>query len=384
MNTNQTAAIYLHSPWCVQKCPYCDFNAYSQPSSFQLIEQAYLHALLNDIRSTKRFFPQYSKISSIYLGGGTPSLMSTRYWEKVFDCLRSEFNINLREIEITMEASPNTPLEYFESIMDIGVNRFSLGVQSLNPRTLSLLGRDHKAEDGYRAIEFLQHRARVNCDLIYGLRDQTVDEAISDLSFITKHTTISHLSWYELQIEPNTKFYQTPEIKGADEHLENIESSAQEFLSEWEHYEISAFAKQKEYSQHNCTYWTYGDYLGFGAGAHSKITSLPMNRSMRFFKTRYPKDYINNQKWIYDPGVDEALDFLLLRLRLFQPIMPHELKKLSPQSQHQIISWIKHDRRLADFLLEAKDNSICINPEIHSHLSTILLWFDEWRSNTRF
>ncbi len=366
--------LYIHSPWCWQKCPYCDFNAYHKPKgekAMALLEQAYLNALLKDLYHTKRHYPWLHTLNSIYLGGGTPSLLSAQYWKKIFTALKSNFTFS-SNIEITMEISPKTSMDSLLQFQFLGINRFSVGVQSFNPLTLSTLGREHDPQLSYQILDFLSQmdNIRVNVDLIYGLASQTCEEVESDLK-IALSFPVNHLSWYELTIEPHTQFALTPHIKGSEELLTDFEEIGTSSLCMWDHYEISAYCRNKERSQHNILYWTYGDYLGIGAGSHSKITLKPGVRTHRFYKTRYPQDYFKSQREIADHSVNDALDFLLLRLRLFSPLKQSEIQKLPYKAQIFLQYWwdLPHDPAL---LLRDSYNSLSLTALGRRSINTLL------------
>ncbi|MFU8927325.1 radical SAM family heme chaperone HemW [Acinetobacter puyangensis] len=286
-------SLYIHMPWCVRKCPYCDFNSHELADG-QLtldLEQQYLQALVEDFRSQLQFVQQRS-IQSVFIGGGTPSLISATGYQWLFDQLRqlTEFS---SDCEITMEANPGT-LEHapFEQYLKAGINRLSIGVQSFNGEHLEKLGRIHNAENARSAIAnaALAGFKRINVDLMHGLPQQTLQQALFDLQTAID-LGATHISWYQLTIEPNTVFYRSQPTLPNDEVLEQIQQQGEQVLSRhgFYNYEVSAWAKELP-SRHNLNYWQFGDYLAIGAGAHGKVSL--QDGIYRFQKTRLPKDYL--------------------------------------------------------------------------------------------
>ncbi len=379
--------LYIHSPWCWQKCPYCDFNAYRKPElkeDLSLQSLLYLKALKRDLTQSLVHFPFIKKFQSVYLGGGTPSLMEPqRYWKEIFDFLNAHALLKT-DSEVTMELSPKTSLDFVDQFIELGVNRFSVGVQSFNPKILKRLGREHSETQSHALLNHLKKypNIRVNIDLIYGLAEQTPQDVHDDLKEALGFG-FTHLSWYELMIEPNTIFAKFPEYKANEALLEEQESVSAALLSEWEHYEVSAYSLKKDYSQHNVLYWTYGDYLGVGAGAHSKITAKPYSLPLRFHKTRYPQNYISSPKSIWDDQQNIALDYLLGRLRLFRPITLTELRS-HRMDRFLIWSWMQeiHSNLPGCFHYDAEQNAFCLLPLGQRSLSTLLEHFENFQKKT--
>lgn len=287
-------SLYIHIPWCVKKCPYCDFNSHA--AAGRLPEQDYIDALLRDL-DRELGAVQDRPLVSIFFGGGTPSLFSPGAIQQLLAAIHQRIEWQ-QDIEITLEANPGTVDEqHFNGFRQAGINRLSLGVQSFNNLSLQHLGRIHNGEDAERAL----HGARaagfdaINLDLMYGLPGQCADDALADLR---QALTLApgHLSWYELTLEPNTAFYKQPPVLPQEGAMEAIEASGRELLQQagYGRYEVSAYAQSHRASKHNCNYWQFGDYLGLGAGAHSKISQLGDNRIYRQWKTRMPTDYINS------------------------------------------------------------------------------------------
>jgi oxygen-independent coproporphyrinogen-3 oxidase len=285
-------SLYIHIPWCIRKCPYCDFNSHEAPAA--LPESAYVAALLRDLEQEMEGVQQ-RRLCSIFFGGGTPSLLSPEAIHTLLENSRRLIGWE-EDIELTLEANPGAvDAQKFIGFRAAGINRLSIGVQSFDDRRLQALGRVHSAADAMRA--FSRARAagfeNINLDLMYGLPRQDATQAMTDLQ-----TAIGlepeHVSWYELTLEPNTEFYKRPPKLPSEPVLESIESGGRARLQQagYSRYEISAFARLGEKSQHNSNYWQFGDYIGIGAGAHSKVSTPDANRIRRSWKTRMPLDYM--------------------------------------------------------------------------------------------
>lgn len=316
-------SLYIHVPWCVRKCPYCDFN--SHKADAHLPEDDYVSALLNDLKQDLGWV-QGREIHSIFIGGGTPSLLSVNAYDNLFNGLKTVLNFSAN-IEITMEANPGTfEAEKFKGYRQLGINRLSIGVQSFQDHQLSHLGRIHSGKDAINAINMAKDAGfdNFNLDFMHGLPDQTLEHALADLKqgIDLKPT---HISWYQLTIEPNTEFYKYPPTLPQDETLWAIQEAGQALLAEhgYKQYEISAYAQAGRQAKHNLNYWQFGDYLGVGAGAHGKITLLNEQKIIRTSKTRLPKDYLNPNK-IHSSNIIEIepedldLEFFMNVLRLYQ------------------------------------------------------------------
>ncbi|CAM9095867.1 radical SAM family heme chaperone HemW [Acinetobacter pseudolwoffii] len=286
-------SLYIHMPWCVRKCPYCDFNSHAVPDgelSLEL-EQEYLHALVEDFK-TQVDFAQGRQIHTVFIGGGTPSLISAQGYQWLFDQLQAIIPF-AEGCEITLEANPGT-VEHdpFAGYLQAGINRLSIGVQSFNTDHLKRLGRIHSNEDAISAIGLAREAGfrRINVDLMHGLPEQTLDQALHDLKLAVENGA-THISWYQLTIEPNTVFFRTQPILPVDDVLEEIQEQGEIYLKAqgFINYEVSAWRKELP-SAHNLNYWQFGDYLAIGAGAHGKVTQP--DGVYRFQKTRLPKDYL--------------------------------------------------------------------------------------------
>lgn len=286
-------SLYIHMPWCVRKCPYCDFNSHAVPDgklSLDL-EQEYLHALVEDFK-TQLDFAHGRQIHSVFIGGGTPSLISAQGYQWLFSQLKALLPFE-EGCEITLEANPGT-VEHdpFAGYLAAGINRLSIGVQSFNTEHLKKLGRIHSNEDAISAIAHAKEAGfeRINVDLMHGLPEQTLEQALNDLKLAVENGA-THISWYQLTIEPNTVFFRTQPILPVDEVLEDIQEQGEAYLKAqgFINYEVSAWRKELP-SAHNLNYWQFGDYLSIGAGAHGKVTQA--DGIYRFQKTRLPKDYL--------------------------------------------------------------------------------------------
>jgi oxygen-independent coproporphyrinogen-3 oxidase len=307
-------ALYVHWPWCVRKCPYCDFNSHESAPQ----EAAYLDALIADLEAA---LPAIwgRPIVSVFIGGGTPSLMSGATVDALLTALRMRLPL-LPEIEITLEANPGTvEAERFAAYRDAGVNRLSLGIQSFDDHKLAALGRIHSGDEARRAIDIaLANFDRVNLDLMYALPEQTLAEARRDIDTAAA-SGVGHLSAYHLTLEPNTAFHHAPPPLPDDDLAADMQDMVEASLAAagYQHYETSAFAKAGQRCQHNLNYWNFGDYLGIGAGAHSKISDHAGIR--REARPRHPKDYLADpaaRDWRPVEPEDLPGEFMMNTLRL--------------------------------------------------------------------
>ncbi|MEQ1836758.1 MAG: radical SAM family heme chaperone HemW [Candidatus Nitrotoga sp.] len=282
-------ALYIHIPWCVSKCPYCDFNSHEAKGASQ--ESEYIAALIRDLELALPLV-WGRKVHSIFIGGGTPSLFSGQAIEKILNAVRMLLPLDINA-EITMEANPGTvEAEKFAQFRAAGVNRLSLGIQSFNDAHLKSLGRIHGADEALRAIDIAQqHFENVNLDIMYGLPQQTLDEAAQDINTALEFAP-QHLSAYHLTLEPNTLFHRYPPALPDDDTSYAMQQAIQKLLADngYQHYETSAFAQPKKQSRHNLNYWRFGDYLGIGAGAHSKISFR--DKVLRQVRYKQPQNYL--------------------------------------------------------------------------------------------
>lgn len=312
--------LYIHVPWCVRKCPYCDFNSHTFRGD--LPEEAYLAALLEDLDQDLSLVRE-RPVSTVFIGGGTPSLMTPGFYQNLFRRLSERFAFS-PDAEITLEANPGTVEQgRFKGFRDAGINRLSIGIQSFNPHHLQRLGRIHNDSDAHRAIESAMEAgfANINLDLMHGLPDQTLEQALADLDAALAWRT-PHLSWYQLTLEPNTEFYSRPPDLPEDDTLWTIWQASRERLlaAGFDDYEVSAWARPGQASRHNLNYWTFGDYLAMGAGAHGKA-SLASGDILRYWKTRQPDAYLNRigSRTAGTQAIDmdeRPLEFMMNALRL--------------------------------------------------------------------
>jgi oxygen-independent coproporphyrinogen-3 oxidase len=320
-------SLYIHWPWCVRKCPYCDFN--SHEAKGELPEQAYLDALRADLEMALPLI-WGRKIYTVFIGGGTPSLMSAAGLERLMSDLRSLLPLD-GAAEITMEANPGTfEAEKFRSYRDSGINRLTIGIQSFNSRHLQALGRIHDDGEARRAVEIaLANFDNFNLDLMYALPSQTLEEARQDLETALSYQP-PHLSLYHLTMEPNTVFAKYPPQLPDDDASADMQDmiASMTAAAGYGHYEVSAYAQPGHQARHNLNYWQFGDYLGIGAGAHSKL-SFP-HRVLRQARFKQPKSYMeamaagNPVQEEREIGRDEmGFEFMLNTLRLQEGFTPN-------------------------------------------------------------
>ena len=329
-------SLYIHIPWCVQKCPYCDFNSHGQNG--ELPQQEYVDALLADLKNDLSYVQQ-RPIHTIFIGGGTPSLFDASQIQRLLDGVEAMIPFET-DIEITMEANPGT-LEHddFAAYRAAGVTRLSIGVQSFSKEKLNLLGRIHDQDEAKTAAEKAKQANYLsfNLDLMHGLPNQSFDEAMHDID-TAGALMPPHLSWYQLTIEPNTLFHSKPPQLPDDEKLWHIYEQGQERLAAlgYEQYEISAYAKPGFQCRHNLNYWKFGDYLGIGCGAHGKITQPETDSIIRTVKIKHPKGYLAASVYTSETTEviteDRALEYLMNRLRLMTPIPKAEFEARTGQS----------------------------------------------------
>ncbi|WP_288363759.1 radical SAM family heme chaperone HemW [uncultured Spongiibacter sp.] len=312
-------SLYIHIPWCVRKCPYCDFNSHAQRGD--LPEAAYIAAMLEDLDQDLDYI-QGRELASVFIGGGTPSLFSASAYAQLFEGLRQRLRFS-RDIEITLEANPGT-LEQgrFAAYRELGINRLSIGVQSFDAEQLEKLGRIHSAGDALAAIASAREAGydNFNIDLMHGLSGQTEADALNDLR-IAIDSGAPHISWYQLTIEANTEFYKRPPELPQESALMAMQRAGFALLSAagLTRYEVSAFAHDGRRARHNLNYWRFGDYLALGAGAHGKVTLASGVR--RYQKTRKPEDYLSRSpsRTSQSQGVIDAdlpFEFMMNALRL--------------------------------------------------------------------
>jgi len=323
MNQKIPLALYIHIPWCEKKCPYCDFNSHLARS--EINEENYISALLSDLQTDLETYKQQINqrtLSSIFIGGGTPSLFSAESFATLLNGVKQQIDF-CDDIEITSEANPgSSETAKFKGFKDAGINRLSIGTQSFNQQHLTALGRVHNSQEAINAAYYARQAGfdNLNLDLMFGLPEQTLEQSLSDIKQVIDLKP-SHLSCYQLTIEPNTLFHHSPPITPDDEALWEMQQALQQLLAQagYQQYEVSAYAQQKR-CQHNLNYWQFGDYLGIGAGAHAKLTNQD-NTLTRTWKIKHPNNYLNPDK-AFIGGVDIIegqniiFEFMMNALRL--------------------------------------------------------------------
>lgn len=314
-------SLYIHIPWCVKKCPYCDFNSHALVDG--LPEASYVTALLQDLDENLHY-AQERPLQSIFFGGGTPSLFSATAIGAILEGIQQRLSLKT-DIEITLEANPGTlEQKKFKDYRALGINRLSLGLQSLTDSQLKVLGRIHDRETAIRAVKTAQDSGfeNLNIDLMYGLPQQSQAAALQDVQEALALNT-THFSWYQLTIEPNTLFYHSPPRLPEEDDIWDIQLKGQALLQSagFKQYEVSAYSQPEKPCQHNLNYWQFGDYLGIGAGAHSKITHREQALVTRHWQVKNPRDYLDPEqpktaKCTEVSPQDLMFEFMLNSLRL--------------------------------------------------------------------
>ncbi|MDM1274177.1 radical SAM family heme chaperone HemW [Acinetobacter indicus] len=369
-------SLYIHMPWCVRKCPYCDFNSHAVPDgklSLDL-EQQYLQALVADF-NTQLEFAQGRAIHSVFIGGGTPSLISAAGYQWLFAQLKALLPFQ-DECEITLEANPGT-IEHdpFAGYLAAGINRLSIGVQSFNSDHLQKLGRIHSQSDALSAIHLAREAGfqRINVDLMHGLPEQTLEQALNDLKLAVEQGA-THISWYQLTIEPNTVFFRTQPLLPNDEVLEAIQEQGEAYLKAqgFINYEVSAWRKEQP-SAHNLNYWQFGDYLAIGAGAHGKVTRP--DGVYRYQKTRQPKDYLakvpaEHLQFKRIEAEDMPFEFMMNALRLNKGVDAHLYTARTGLALDTVLPVVNSLRQR--HLMVADETRLSCTPQGHMFLNSIL------------
>ncbi|MGV0084120.1 radical SAM family heme chaperone HemW [Rahnella aceris] len=313
-------SLYIHIPWCVQKCPYCDFNSHALKG--EVPHDDYVAHLLADLDADLHLVGGRS-VGTIFIGGGTPSLLSSEAMQNLLDGVRARLPLDANA-EITMEANPGTvEADRFSGYQRAGVNRISIGVQSFDAQKLERLGRIHGPDEATRAAHMATglNLRSFNLDLMHGLPDQTLEEALDDLRQAIALNP-PHLSWYQLTIEPNTMYASRPPTLPDDDALWDIFEQGDQLLTAagYQQYETSAYAKPGYQCQHNLNYWRFGDYLGIGCGAHGKLTQ-PDGQILRTVKTKHPRGYMQGRYMDKQHPVeteDLPFEFFMNRFRLLE------------------------------------------------------------------
>ncbi|PQJ88320.1 radical SAM family heme chaperone HemW [Aliivibrio sifiae] len=352
-------SLYIHIPWCIQKCPYCDFNSHALKTTIP--EAQYISALIDDLDTDLARYDMENeprKLHSIFIGGGTPSLITAPEIKRLLIEIEKRLPF-ADDIEITMEANPGTVeagrfIEYREA----GVNRISIGVQSFQQEKLEKLGRIHGKDEAVRAAR-LAHEAGLNSfnlDLMHGLPNQTIDDALSDLKQAIELNP-PHLSWYQLTIEPNTVFYYKPPTLPDDDDLWDIFEQGHQILSDagYVQYEISGYSKVGYQCRHNLNYWRFGDYLGIGCGAHGKL-SFSDGRIVRTTKIKHPRGFLDLMKpYLIDEQKvtdhDRPFEFFMNRFRLLETCPKQDFidkTGLGFESIQETMDWAKEKKYLEE------------------------------------
>ncbi|MBY5992616.1 radical SAM family heme chaperone HemW [Ferrimonas balearica] len=370
-------SLYIHIPWCEQKCPYCDFNSHARKGVIP--EAQYIDALLADL-DRDCHWAQGRPLTSLFIGGGTPSLISPAEIARLLDGVAKRLPL-VADCEITMEANPGTlEADRFRPYRDAGVNRLSVGVQSFQQDKLRILGRIHGAEEARRAAKEACKAGfeRFNLDLMHTLPGQSVSDALYDLEQAIELAP-PHLSWYQLTIEPNTQFASQPPTLPDDDIQWAIfeQGKARLEAAGYRQYEISAWAKPGYQCQHNLNYWRFGDYLGIGCGAHGKIT-LADGQLLRTTKVKHPRGYLEAGR---DPMAtqlpvaleDQALEYYMNRLRLMEPMPLAELAERTQLSHAQVakpLAWAEQRK-----LIRRDDQQMQLTEQGHRYLNELLAQF---------
>jgi len=346
-------SLYIHYPWCLKKCPYCDFNSHEGN-----IQDGYINALLKDLDGDLEYV-QNRKINSIFIGGGTPSLMSVKDATDLLVGIRDRLDFS-SNVEITLEANPGTfEADKFAEYRNLGINRLSIGVQTFSDKHLKFLGRIHSGKEAQNAILKAQNVGfdNLNIDLMYGLNQQSVEACIDDVT-LAINLNPSHISFYQLTLEPNTLFSKFPPRLPSDEEIWKIGERGAELLNQsgFQRYEVSAYSDLP--SRHNLNYWEFGDYIGIGAGAHGKITKINTNEILRTLKVKSPKDYLlsvkkNNQNSSIKPAENLAFEFMLNSLRLIDGFDPKLYESRTGQSIELLNSQMRKAENLGLLDLES-------------------------------
>ncbi len=370
-------SLYIHIPWCVQKCPYCDFNSHTLKGGIP--EKEYIAHLLDDLRADAHL-SQGRPVRTIFIGGGTPSLVSPEAMQSLLHGVGEIIDV-APDAEITMEANPGSvETGRFTGFVASGINRISIGVQSFDAQQLSALGRVHDDVQAHHAID-QAHSVGLNSfnvDIMHGLPQQTIEQGLADLSTVIEHAP-KHVSWYQLTIEPNTSFHSKPPTLPDDDTLWAIQQRGDALLTEagYQRYEISAYAQPGNQCQHNINYWRFGDYLGIGCGAHSKITTH--KGILRSEKVKHPKgymqigrDYVHQSTLVIE--TDYPFEFFMNRLRLVEPCAWDEYERMTARPLTPETLQIMHKAQ-DNGLLMLNQQQWQVTTKGHRYLNTLLEWF---------
>lgn len=368
-------SLYIHIPWCVQKCPYCDFNSHALKG--EVPHEEYVDHLLADLDADVAYTGG-REISTIFIGGGTPSLLSAAAMQHLLDGVRRRLPLNATA-EITMEANPGTvEADRFIGYQQAGVNRISIGVQSFDAQKLQRLGRIHGPEEAQRAAHLAAGLGlrSFNLDLMHGLPDQRLEQALDDLrQAVALHPP--HLSWYQLTIEPNTLFGSRPPVLPDDDALWEIYQQGNALLAAagYRQYETSAYAQPGFECQHNLNYWRFGDYLGIGCGAHGKLTQAD-GGVLRTVKVRHPRGYMQGKyldKRYQVDAADLPFEFFMNRFRLLEPTPRHEYTDFTGLNERGVRGAL--DQALAGGYITESQTEWCITEKGKLFLNPLLELF---------
>lgn len=377
-------SLYIHIPWCVRKCPYCDFN--SHEARDEIPEAAYIDALIADLEQD---LPAVwgRTVETVFFGGGTPSLFSPEGIDRLLADVRARIPLK-PEAEITLEANPGTvDHARFKGFREAGINRLSIGIQSFQPELLKKIGRIHSGTEAITAVE-AAHQAgfkNFNLDLMFGLPGQTQKQALQDLQ-MARDLQPAHISWYELTIEPNTWFHRHPPQRPDDDTLWEMQQAGRTLLEAagYQRYEVSAYGRAQRQCRHNMNYWQFGDYLGIGAGAHAKISDAATQGITRTAKQRHPRNYLDNahsnarisNSNCITPA-DALLEFAMNALRLDQGFSPAAFTAATGLSYTGIESIV--NKGVADGLLSHDGSIIRTTPKGQRYLNELL---QQWMPDT--
>ena len=377
-------SLYIHIPWCVRKCPYCDFN--SHEARDEIPEAAYIDALIADLEQD---LPAVwgRTVETVFFGGGTPSLFSPEGIDRLLADVRARIPLK-PEAEITLEANPGTvDHARFKGFREAGINRLSIGIQSFQPDLLKEIGRIHSNTEAITAVE-AAHQAgfkNFNLDLMFGLPGQTQKQALQDLQ-MARDLKPAHISWYELTIEPNTWFHRHPPQRPDDDTLWEMQQAGRTLLEAagYQRYEVSAYARAQRQCRHNMNYWQFGDYLGIGAGAHAKISDAATQGITRTAKQRHPRNYLDNahtnariSSSSRITPADALLEFAMNVLRLDQGFSPAAFTAATGLSYTGIESIV--NKGVADGLLSHDGSVIRTTPKGQRYLNELL---QQWMPDT--
>lgn len=370
-------SLYVHIPWCIKKCPYCDFNSHEIKNT--LPEDQYIDALIIDLKSHAKEV-QNREVISVFIGGGTPSIFAAKSIKRLIAAIKNELNL-YSAAEITIEANPGTTdQENFAGFFKAGINRISIGAQSFADSQLQSLGRIHDAQAAIDAAHAAQQAGfeNFNIDLMYALPQQSLTAALDDIEQAIKLNP-THISYYQLTIEPNTSFYRQPPKLPDSQASWEIQQAGMELLAKhgYQQYEISAYAKENYQCAHNTNYWQFGDYIGIGAGAHQKLTLASKNLITRCEKPKHPQQYmryINDEKSTAQTHnlseQDIIFEFMLNALRLKHGFTKQQFEKHTGLSIEKIDQPLQ--AHISEGLLIMKNDKIYCSERGYGFLDNVL------------